>query len=186
MNHRPVCVKCEVELRPEKNSVGLVDYMTLGEGEDEKTDPSQVWEADLWKCPVCGYEIVTGFGNSPVSTLHESNFQRILTRYSTVSLLISNRDQKLAERLHREQKNTLYKVLYGGGIGSSRRITVDFNSLGRQSKQARLLAVDLAADLLVKASELELTVYTLFDAVVISGNKKECDKLISWMEERNK
>ncbi len=52
--HNPVCRKCEVELKPEKNGVWLEDLASFGS--------YKLWQADLWKCPICGIEIVIGFG----------------------------------------------------------------------------------------------------------------------------
>ena len=47
MNHKPVCVKCERELKPERNGVGCLDMADFG--------PCAVWDSDLWKCPTCGF-----------------------------------------------------------------------------------------------------------------------------------
>jgi len=57
MAHRPVCVKCEVEMRAEKNGVTVIDT--------EQDKATQLWGADLWKCPKCGVKIVMGFGDKP-------------------------------------------------------------------------------------------------------------------------
>jgi len=80
MNHRPVCVKCKVELVPEKNGVGLVD-MT-------RSDYYQLWRADLWKCPNCGLEIVAGFGQNPISKHCESDFPELLLHFTNRGTLI--------------------------------------------------------------------------------------------------
>jgi len=55
MNHKPVCIKCNTELRPEEVGVELLDMAEWG--------PYQLWNADLWKCPSCGIEIIVNFGN---------------------------------------------------------------------------------------------------------------------------
>ncbi len=60
MTHRPVCVKCKREMKPERNGIILMDVDVDG------TD-QEAWHADLWCCPVCGTEIVTGFGCNPVA-----------------------------------------------------------------------------------------------------------------------
>jgi len=72
MYHKPVCVKCEVELRPEKNGVKLVDLF------QHNTQPYQVWDADLWKCPICGVEIIVGFGMQPLRGHWHDDFSEIL------------------------------------------------------------------------------------------------------------
>lgn len=53
---KSVCVKCEVELRPEKNGVIVAELM------QHNTKIYKLWSADLWKCPKCGIEVVLGFG----------------------------------------------------------------------------------------------------------------------------
>ena len=55
-----VCVKCEVELRPELNGVKVVELFCSNKM------PYKVWNTDKWKCPKCGYEIISGFGNGPL------------------------------------------------------------------------------------------------------------------------
>ena len=73
MNHRPVCVECGLEMRPEKNGVGLLDMAEFG--------AYQIWDADKWKCPSCGKEIIVGFGNNPVSQHFEPEFSNVIAQY---------------------------------------------------------------------------------------------------------
>ena len=62
MSHRPVCVRCETEMRPETNDTTVVERATFG--------PYKVWLADVWKCPGCNVEIVSGFGTQPIRDDH--------------------------------------------------------------------------------------------------------------------
>ena len=78
--HRPVCVKCNCELRPEKNGVGVLEMADFG--------PYQVFDADLWKCPKCGLEVVGGFGCGPIAAHYEETFQRVVDGYKARGLLI--------------------------------------------------------------------------------------------------
>jgi len=64
-----VCVKCQVKLKPEKNSVHGVE--TFGRGSDE---PYKLWMADLWKCPECGIEVIAGFGAHNYAEHYQPNF----------------------------------------------------------------------------------------------------------------
>lgn len=59
---KQVCVKCEVELKPETNGVVVIETASFG--------VYKVWFADAWKCPVCGVEIVSGFANKPLRQDH--------------------------------------------------------------------------------------------------------------------
>ena len=80
--HRPVCVKCKCELHPERNGVGVLDMADY--------DPYELYDADLWKCPNCGYEIVGGFGYNAISAHYEADFQAQIDRYKNRDLLIEN------------------------------------------------------------------------------------------------
>lgn len=69
---RPIhCAKCERDLKPEKNGVWLIEMF------QGNTEPYAIWHADLWKCPECGIEIVSGYSQRP--TYHnEENFKHLL------------------------------------------------------------------------------------------------------------
>lgn len=81
-NHRPVCKKCHCEMRPETNGVGVLDMADWG--------PYKLFDADLWKCPKCGIEVVGGFGNGPISAHYIPNFQAMIKKYEDEGLLIKN------------------------------------------------------------------------------------------------
>jgi hypothetical protein len=56
---KPLCAKCEVEFKPEKNGIKVAELYK------QNTEVYRIWQADLWKCPVCGAEIVAGYGQLP-------------------------------------------------------------------------------------------------------------------------
>lgn len=70
--HKPVCVACRLEMRPEKNGIAVLDTAAFG--------PYQLWDADLWKCPECSMEIILGFGSRPYSAHYEEGFNAVLQR----------------------------------------------------------------------------------------------------------
>ncbi len=80
--HRPVCPKCNRELHPDSNGVGVLDVTDNGEYE--------IWDADLWKCRDCGMEVVGGFARSPISAHYEDDFQKMIASYRDKGLLIKN------------------------------------------------------------------------------------------------
>lgn len=88
MSHRPVCVKCQVEMRPEKSGVGLLDMASYG--------PYKLWESDLYKCPKCGCEIITGFGDYAITEHYEPSFTRILQAYKDKGLVVENREYNVS------------------------------------------------------------------------------------------
>jgi len=59
-----VCTTCHCELRPETNGIIVIETASFG--------PYKVWNADVWKCPGCGIEIVAGFGEVPIRADHYS------------------------------------------------------------------------------------------------------------------
>ena len=82
MFHRPVCVKCQTEFRAEKDGIGLLDMAGYG--------PVKIWEADLYKCPKCGTEIVAGFAQQPTYEHHMDEFEGWLALKEEKSLVIRN------------------------------------------------------------------------------------------------
>ena len=82
MYHRPVCAKCEVEMRPEKNGVGVLDMAEFG--------PYKIWDADLYKCPKCGYEVIVGFAHFAIAEHHEANFESTVQSYRDKERLYKN------------------------------------------------------------------------------------------------
>lgn len=84
MNHKPVCVKCKREMRPERNGVGCLDMADFG--------ACAVWDSDLWKCPSCGHEILVGFGKDAIARNHQAEyFNRVRGDYEKNSLLVESR-----------------------------------------------------------------------------------------------
>ena len=88
--HRPVCPECQCELRPETNGVGVLDMFSPGSTVDAKPEPYELFDADLWKCPKCGKQVVGGFATNPISAHYESDFRRMISHYKSNSTLIPN------------------------------------------------------------------------------------------------
>lgn len=80
--HRPVCAKCNCELRPETNGVGVLDMAEYG--------PYELYDADLWKCPRCGMEVIGGFALSPISAHYDPDFQKMIDIYEKKGLIVKN------------------------------------------------------------------------------------------------
>ena len=81
MNHRPVCVSCNTEMRCHKNGVGVLD-MAHG-------CVYQIWEADNYRCPCCGIEVVMGFAQRGLERW-EAPFESSLNRHTAAGTLIRN------------------------------------------------------------------------------------------------
>ena len=52
-----VCVKCSCEYRCKKNEVTVEEL-------DVDCKSFRAQSGDLWECPGCGHELVTGFGSA--------------------------------------------------------------------------------------------------------------------------
>lgn len=70
---RPVCVACQCEMHPEKNDVGVLSF--AGD------EPYQLWSADLWRCPGCSVQIISGFGHRPICESWMEKFQGFCDSY---------------------------------------------------------------------------------------------------------
>jgi hypothetical protein len=65
---RAVCPTCQLSYRCHRGGVDVVEVI----GREQK--PYKLWQADLYKCPGCGHEIVTAFGEGPFATDWQENF----------------------------------------------------------------------------------------------------------------
>lgn len=46
---------------------------------EEHTDdggPYKIWHADLWECPICGIELILGFGTKPIAHHFDSHYAK--------------------------------------------------------------------------------------------------------------
>lgn len=86
--HRPVCKQCNCEFRPETNGVGVLDMFRPSDSDEPQ--PYELFDADLWKCPKCGVEVVGGFGYDCVSAHYNANFQKHINNYKKRGVLIEN------------------------------------------------------------------------------------------------
>jgi hypothetical protein len=61
---RPVCVPCKREYRIEKNEVAVEQL--------DNDRAFKLWSGDLWQCPSCEHQLVTGFGRGPLAESHQT------------------------------------------------------------------------------------------------------------------
>ena len=55
MSLQPICVLCRCTMKCTKNEILVKDRPAEGY-------PSTYWSGDIFACPQCGQEIITGFG----------------------------------------------------------------------------------------------------------------------------
>lgn len=90
---KPCCLRCQCFYRPLKNGVRVLENMpVVPHGADRVRDneeirgrrspgewaPYKLWVADLWECPDCGHQLVTGFGGGPVVERHHAEFNQTI------------------------------------------------------------------------------------------------------------
>jgi len=84
---RILCVKCQVEFRPEKNGVYVKEMM------HHDQDVYKIWDTDLWQCPCCNFQVVSGFANYPIAEHFQATFPRILQTVNESGCVYTNRER---------------------------------------------------------------------------------------------
>lgn len=54
-------------MRVKQNSVTVEEVMEDG-------SPYKLWDADLWECPECGVEVVSGFARAPLAEHYQPTY----------------------------------------------------------------------------------------------------------------
>ena len=72
-----VCVPCNRFMRIEKNGVTVEEQTEVGES-------YKLWDADLYRCPECGHEIVSGFGHVPLAEHYQPTYQQSRERLAPI------------------------------------------------------------------------------------------------------
>jgi hypothetical protein len=67
-----VCVKCETEFKPHKNGAYLIEMF------QSDRDIYKIWQCDIWKCPICGVEVVAGLGQEPIMEHFQGDCWKLL------------------------------------------------------------------------------------------------------------
>jgi len=63
----PVCVKCGCQYRCKQNGVTVL-------GKDHNGEPDVVYQADLFECPGCEDQVITGWGQKPLAKANDVRF----------------------------------------------------------------------------------------------------------------
>lgn len=82
---KPICVPCRRFYRMKKGGFYFIEQMPgpraageanppPGNAAPEKWKPYKLWAGDLWECPDCGAQIVSGTGREPVSEHYKPEF----------------------------------------------------------------------------------------------------------------
>ena len=72
---RPVCLPCMKFFRPLKNGVVIEEGRPIqNNGGPPVWGPYKLWHADLWHCPSCQTQIVTGYATKPLAEHFEPTY----------------------------------------------------------------------------------------------------------------
>ncbi len=72
-----VCLPCGRFMRIEKNGVTV-------EEQTEDGEPYKLWDGDKYRCPECGYEIVSGFGREPLAEHWQPTYRQARERLAPI------------------------------------------------------------------------------------------------------
>jgi|SRR6267142_3578580 len=79
---KPVCIKCGLFYRPEKNGYMVEEGMPHGYPDELDKFKSpwssyKLWRGDKWKCKGCNNEIVVGFASEPISEHYKGDYKAL-------------------------------------------------------------------------------------------------------------
>jgi hypothetical protein len=92
---KPVCIACQRFYRVKKNGHFFIEAMPTevpacgtqdrhmavpGKSEVAFWKPYKLWSGDLWECPGCGTQTVSGVGRGPVAEHFQPDFADQLER----------------------------------------------------------------------------------------------------------
>lgn len=69
----PVCVKCSFEMRPVKIGMYVVETFL------SPPEPYRISSADMYRCPECGCEVLTGYSTG-AKVHHEEGFGELFQK----------------------------------------------------------------------------------------------------------
>lgn len=89
---KPICVRCERFMRPERNGYYFLEGMPIINGaEPGSWKPYKLWAGDLWRCPTCHYQTITGVPTHPIAEHYQPGFDELVERLGARRLLIKDR-----------------------------------------------------------------------------------------------
>ena len=72
-----VCVLDGSFLKIKTNGVTVEELMPNG----KRWAPYKLWQADLYICERCGYEVVAGFGQRPIAEHYQADYPQLVERH---------------------------------------------------------------------------------------------------------
>jgi len=91
---KPICVKDRCFYRPHRNGVWFTEGMPSGgpgptprgNRAPHRWKPYKLWQGDLWKCPECGHEIISGVAPQPLAEHYQPGFEATRMKLSRLQV----------------------------------------------------------------------------------------------------
>lgn len=80
---KPICIGCNCFYRPKRNGVVFEECMPEGGapmGQPEGWRPYKLWRGDLWKCPKCGHELISGVASLPLAEHYQPEYKDLAAK----------------------------------------------------------------------------------------------------------
>jgi hypothetical protein len=78
---QPACVPCERLMKCVQTGAFLEELKENG-------DPYKLWACDVFACPTCGREVVTGYGGEPIATVAKrQDYDQTVKNVSRIRLI---------------------------------------------------------------------------------------------------
>jgi len=95
---KPICVPCQRFYRIKKAGYAFIEgmpkagthHVQAGRKEPENWEPYKLWFGDLWECPDCRAQIITGTGLNPMSEHYKPDFLEKMKRYMADQLQVND------------------------------------------------------------------------------------------------
>lgn len=93
---KPICVPCQRFMRAKKTGFYFLEGMP-SEGWDGKSGkdssgwvPYKLWIGDLFECPDCGAQTVSGMNRNPVAEHYQPDFATMVARTGADRLMVKD------------------------------------------------------------------------------------------------
>ena len=94
---KPICIPCQRFMRPKRNGYYFIEGMPHGEDWDGTSGkdspgwlPYKVWVGDLYECPDCHAQAISGVARLPVSEHYLPDFQDLIARTGADRLMVKD------------------------------------------------------------------------------------------------
>jgi hypothetical protein len=93
---KPICVPCRRFFRMKKGGFAFIEGMPLhnrapaGNAAPEQWKPYKAWNGDLWECPDCGAQVISGVAFEPFAEHYKPDFAEKVLRHGTGQLQIND------------------------------------------------------------------------------------------------